>query len=395
MKKLLLFLCITLILGSCSSVKKNQEALNTGNYDSVIQSSLKQLQRGKDKKRKQPYIPLLEDAYAKVVARDINTISYLEKDQNPANYEKIFRTYQQLKSRQERIRPILPLFIVNENRNAVFEMKSYDTQIISYKNKVSEYLYTTSKNALESAHNKMEYRKVYEDLNYLNKINPNYKDVNRLIEVAHFKGTDFVIVNMKNKTDVIIPRRLEEDMLNFSTYGLDDLWTVYHSKAQSRIKYDYSMEVAFREINISPERVRERELSREKVITDGWEYLLDENGEVVIDKEGNKVKVDKTKTVRCTYYEFQQFKAANVVGNVQYRNLRTKQLLDAFPLSSEYVFEHIYANHSGDRRALEDELVRFLGLQAVPFPSNEQMVYDSGEDLKNKLKGIITRYRFN
>jgi hypothetical protein len=30
----------------------------------------------------------------------------------------------------------------------------------------------------------------------------------------------------------------------------------------------------------------------------------------------------------------------------------------------------------------------------VPFPSNEQMVYDSGEDLKAKLKDIIVRNKF-
>ena len=98
--------------------------------------------------------------------------------------------------------------------------------------------------------------------------------------------------------------------------------------------------------------------------------------------------------VRCQYYEFTQFKATNVVGNVQYRNLRTKQLLDAFPIASEYVFQHIYANYNGDKRALEDALLGYLGQRAVPFPSNEQMVYDSGEDLKLKIKGIITKYRF-
>ena len=130
------------------------------------------------------------------------------------------------------------------------------------------------------------------------------------------------------------------------------------------------------------------------MVKDGWEYLLDEDDEIVVDDKGEKVKVDKMVKVRCQYYEFTQFKATNVVGNVQYRNLRTKQLLDAFPIASEYVFQHIYANYNGDKRALEDALLGYLGQRAVPFPSNEQMVYDSGEDLKLKIKGIITKYRF-
>jgi hypothetical protein len=30
----------------------------------------------------------------------------------------------------------------------------------------------------------------------------------------------------------------------------------------------------------------------------------------------------------------------------------------------------------------------------VQFPTNEQMIYDSGQDLKQKLKSIITRNKF-
>ena len=45
--------------------------------------------------------------------------------------------------------------------------------------------------------------------------------------------------------------------------------------------------------------------------------------------------------------------------------------------------------------ALDNDLISLLSLAAVPFPTNEEMVYDAGEDLKNKLKGIVTRQQFN
>ncbi len=394
MKKLLLLSLILAISMSCNSVKKTQKALNTGNYDQAINIALNKLKTNKDKKGKQPYILMLEEAFAKVVERDINTINYLEKEGNPANLERTYNTYLSLKNRQERIKPLLPLYVVEQGRNAIFRMENYDQKIITTKDKLSKYLYDTANQRLSSAKRKFEFREVYDNLTYLDKIAPNYKNTRDLIEEAHLKGTDFVRVTMKNRTDVIIPRRLETDLLNFGTYGLDDLWTVYHSQPQSNTQYDYAMEVTLREINISPERVKERQLEREKLVKDGWEYLLDENDEIVLDEEGNKIKVDKMVTVRCEYYEFTQFKAANVVGNVQYKNLRTKQLLESFPIASEYVFEHVYANYNGDKRALDDDLVRYLGLQAVRFPTNEQMVYDSGEDLKNKIKNIITSYRF-
>ncbi|KAA1243529.1 hypothetical protein [Aquimarina sp. RZ0] len=392
MKRYLLLLSVFLF--SCSSVKKTEKALNTGNYDGAINIAIAKLRTNKDKKGKQPYILMLEEAYAKVVERDVSAITFLEKEGNPANLERIYNTYKTLKNRQERITPLLPLYLAEQGRNANFSMINYDQKIIITKDKLSSYLYKNAVSLLSKSARKSEYRQVYEDLVYLNKISPNYKNSNELIKEAHYKGTDFIRVTLKNKTNVIIPQRLEKDLLNFSTYGLDDLWTIYHNKPQPSIEYDYAMEVAFREINISPERIKEKQLEKEKLIKDGWEYLLDDNDEYVLDEDGKKIKVDKMIKVRCEYYEFTQFKATNVIGNVQYKDLRTGQLLDAFPLSSEFVFEHVYANYNGDKRALDNYLIEFLGAQAVPFPTNEQMVYDSGEDLKNKLKNIITRYRF-
>ena len=55
----------------------------------------------------------------------------------------------------------------------------------------------------------------------------------------------------------------------------------------------------------------------------------------------------------------------------------------------------MYANYDGDKRALDNDLVSLLQLARVPFPSNEQMVYDAGEDLKNNLKRILNNQSFN
>ena len=394
-KQLLLFYISICFLVSCSSVKQTEKALNTGNYDEAIAIAIQKLRTNKTKKNKQPYILMLEQAYAKVVTRDIDHITYLKKEGNNANLERIYNAYLKLQHRQEQIKPLLPLPLIEQNRNANFEMVNYTQDLLDTKKALSTYLYNNALSVLNNARNKNDYRLAYDDFKYLDNITPNYKDVRQLIDEAHYKGTDFVIVAMSNQTDMIIPERLESDLLNFSTYGLNDLWTVYHSQEAPQTSYDYRMNVDLREINISPERIRERYLEKEKVIKDGWEYLLDENGDPVLDENGKKIKVDKTKKVYCEYFEFIQSKAVNVVGNVSYINLRSQQLLDNFPLASEFIFEHTYANHRGDKRALDKGLLQFLALREIPFPSNEQMVYDTAEDLKAKLKHIITTYQFN
>jgi len=60
-------------------------------------------------------------------------------------------------------------------------------------------------------------------------------------------------------------------------------------------------------------------------------------------------------------------------------------LLKSFPLASEFVFENKYANYRGDKRALNKQQRRFVNNKFIPFPSNEQTMYDSGENLKQKL----------
>ena len=287
---------------------------------------------------------------------------------------------------------MLPLKLLKEGRDAIFPMDNYSTEIIDSKNALSNYLYTNSKNLLQTA-NKIEARKVFDDLNYLNSINPGFKDVNKLIEEAQFKGTDFVNVYTKNETNMMIPIRLQDDLLNFSTSGLNDKWTVYHSNRQQGTTYDFGIILNFREINISPEQIKEKQVIQEKQIKDGVKNLLDANGNIVRNSLGNPIKVDKFITVKGTAYQSTQFKACQVTAEVDYIDFNNNQLINTYPLASEFIFENIYATFRGDRRAFDEQYISYFGKRAVPFPSNEQMVYDTGEDLKAKLKEIISRNR--
>jgi hypothetical protein len=318
----------------------------------------------------------------------------LNKDNNPENFLKVYDLYVALDDRQNRIKPLLPLYV--DDKEVKMPLKDYSSGLISAKDKASDHLYKNAKAVLNQDNNtKLDYRFAYNQFKDIEAINPNFRDVRQLQEEAHQKGTDFVLVEMINDTQKVIPERLENDLLNFSTYGINNLWTVYHNANDSNTTYDYSMLVNLRAINTSPEQVKERQLIKEKQIKDGKKLLLDERGNQVKDSLGNAIEIDNLKTVRCEFYEFRQFKTVQVTGNVEYHNLNTNQLADAFPVSSQFVFEHIYANASGDRRALENDLLRFLDLRAVPFPTEEQMIYDSGEDLKLQLKQIINSYTLN
>ena len=391
MRKILLIALLTFVY-SCG-VKQTQSMLSNGDYDGAINRALDGLRTNKNSKGNQDYVYLLEEAFAKAKERDLNDLSLLIKEKNPANLERIYNLYSQLHNRQDRIRGVLPLRLIKENRNAIFPFSDYSNELIASKTDLSVYLYDNAKKLLYSK-NKLVIREAFDDLAYLDKLNPNYKDVRNLMDEAQFRGTDFVLVSTKNDTQMVIPVRLQDDMLDFSTYGINDKWTVYHNKKQKEINYDFAMIVNFREIKIAPEQVREKQFVKEKQIKDGTKPLLDANGVQVKDENGNVVMVDNMKTITASIYEFTQFKSVQTTAKVEYMDLNSKQLIDAYPLTSEFIFSYVYANYNGDKRACEQDYFQYFDRRAVPFPTNEQMVYDSGEDLKAKLKAIITGNRF-
>ena len=392
MKKSTTLLFLFFILSSCG-VKQTRNLVSSGDYDAAIKNAIDGLRGNKNAKGKQDYVYLLEEAFSKAKERDLRDINGWFKDANPQNLEKIYTTYVQLNNRQEQIRPLLPLKLLKEGRDALFPFDDYTDEIVSSKNALSKYLYDNSK-ALLVNKDKMIIRRAYDDLVYLESINPGFKDVAKLTDEAKFKGTDFVNVYAKNETNMVIPARLQDDLLDISTYGLNDKWTVYHSNRQKGIDYDYGLIVNFRQINISPEQVKEKQFDKEKQIKDGLKNLVDANGHVVKDSLGHPIKVDNMKTIRVSIYEYSQVKSCQVAAKVDYINFRTNQLIETFPVASEFVFSNIYSTYKGDRRACEENYYANFDKRPIPFPTNEQMVFDTGNDLKAKLKDIIVRNKF-
>jgi len=393
MKKITLLLSCFILMSSCG-LKHSQNLLSSGNYDLAIDNIISNLQTNKDKKNKQEYVYLLEEAFAKAKERDLNLINFLTKEANSAQLEKIYKTYLQLNARQEKIKPLLPLRLIKEGRNAVFTFDNYTNQIIDSQNALTTYLYDNARKLLMTS-DKMNFRKAYDDLTYLYQINPNYKDVLRLMDDAKFKGSDYVLVDTKNETNMIIPARLQNDLLDFNAYGLNDKWTVYHSTKQRGLDYDYGMMINFRQIYISPEQIKEKEFVKERIIKDGVKKLIDANGKEVLDEKGKVVMVDNLKTVTARIYESRQLKSCQITAKIDYVNFRNNQLMQSFPLSSEFVFENVYATYKGDRRASDDNYYSYFDRKSVLFPSSEQMIYDTGENLKTKIKDIIARNPFN
>lgn len=390
MKKITLLFVLIVVAVSCSSKKEVERDLRSGNYNHAITKAIKKLRTNKDAKRKQDYILLLKNAYDKANERDLHTINAIKTDGNSEYLKQIFETYTVLDNRQKAIKPLLPLAINGKEVN--FDILDYNSKIATAKDNVSKYYYKKGKQQLSSP-DKYQSRDAYNTFAYIDRINPNYKDIRNLMQEAHFNGTAHVIVTIENKTQQVIPKRLEDALLDFNTYGLDQFWTAYYANKKNNITFDYAMQLQLARINISPEQIREREFIREKSVKDGWQYKLDGNGNVMKDSLGNDIKEDKFINARARLLQFEQFKEAQIIANVVFSDLKTQQRLEQFNIDSGFIFENFYATFRGDRRALNIDDRDLIRNRAIAFPTNEQMIFDSGEDLKLKLKDIISDYK--
>lgn len=381
----LLLLVFTLL--GCNSVKRNQKFLAEGNYDQAIYLAIKKLKKGKVSSKSDMHIQLLQEAYAKAVDNDERRIQFLKKDQQPSNSKEIFYRFLDLEERQNFLRPLLPL-TNSKGREAKFDIEDYSQDIIVAKENYVAYSYDEAAQYL-NRNTTMDARTAYHIYCEIEELQENYKDVRTLKDESRFLGTDFVHVELRNRSGQIIPRRLERELLDFNTYDLDDFWTQYHERQQQDIDYHFGIRMNFEEIAISPERISEKEYRRKRKIKDGWRYQLDRNGNVMKDSLGNDIKIDKYITVTARVMYTTQTKGVLVGGNVLYRDFVQARDMGRHPLATEFIFENEFAKFRGDERALTKEDLEFLEYDFIPFPSNEQMVLDAGDDIKVRLKDIL------
>ena len=224
-------------------------------------------------------------------------------------------------------------------------------------------------------------------------INPNYLETRSLINLCLMNGSDKILLSLLNDSKYIIHEEFENDLLNINSYDLNSKWKSFYTKNNPYVgNYDYFIDLSFKSFLISPERIVEKEVEREKNIIDGWTYQLDSDGNVMKDSLGNDIKIDKIVTISAKTIEFFQSKSATVLAEVRYLDSQ-KNIIDKFPLDSEFWFRNIYLEFWGDIRALTKGEIKLSKKSFIPFPSDEILIYNNSENIKRKLKSIIKSFR--
>lgn len=378
-----------LLLSMLASCKGPTELIEQGNYDRAVELTLKKL-RGK-KKKKEKYVRGLEEAFNRATQRDMAQISRLRNSGQPEHWEKIYTLFRQIERRQARVRPLLPL-VDKDGYQANFSFVKTTDAVAEAKREMVAHFYDQARSYLAQAErgDKVAARSAHAQLAKIDRYYKVYKDKEALKRRAGAAGVSHVLVEIGNRSGVLLSERLESELLRFGVSDLDSRWQRYYlEQLPAGLAPDYRVEVEFTDIAVSPGEVRERIYTEEKEIDDGFDYVLDQNGNVLKDTSGNDVKVARTKLIRADVLENHQLKNAVLSGRLLFYDTRAGQLLHTQPLTAEAIFENYAATFNGDERALGSRSRRRIGNAPVPFPADEVLLLEAADKLKPAIRRAI------
>jgi len=378
-----LFISITIILlGSCSLAN---EYLKNGNYQAAIEVGANKMK--KNPKKADKTILAIERAFKIEKSRIMDKITQLRTEGNPENWIQIYNLYKQLDQYQVILKPVLPMFIKKEFRNAEIDIIDINQELADTKLKAAEYLYLEADKYLSKT-DKISAREAYGRFKKVKELQANFRDVDQKIMQAYAKGQNHILVNYTNNTQLIIP---QEFMTNLSRFNVNDLnsdWTKYHFNSSDVAKYDYAIEVRVQNVNIGPEQIRESQYEDVKKVQDGYQYVLDGKGNVAKDTLGNDIKEPRYINAKALITRTEQTKVGTLSGIVEYKNA-DKRSFKTIPFQENLVFQNFFATMQGDQRALSNESRKMIGGRPIPFPSDLQMVMDASELIKTNTINII------
>ena len=377
---------------SCTSIEK---LVDTGQYDKAIYFATNKLSGAKVKKVE--YVKGLETAFKKATDKDMAYIEKLKNEGNPESWETILSVYATISNRQESIRPLLPLTDENGKKANFLFVNTNDLEKEA-KEQTINFLYSSAKDFLQEARNtkyRIPARKAYDALLRLKNYSARFMDVPQLEREARELGTTKILVNVQNYSQAVFPAGLEDEILRLGFRDLDREWQKFDAYPERNREYDLGITLILSNVQVSPGSVSEKSFSEKKEIPDGFQYVLDEKGNVKKDTAGNDIKLPKSKVIEAQILEVFQSKSAGLSGRLEVIDLHTKGVRESRDINAVAIFENRAASFKGDERALTEDTKKRLGNRPAVFPTDAILLLEAARKLRPLVISELRKIRID
>lgn len=363
--------------------------MDMGRYDDAIRQSVKKL-TGKTKKDK--YVIALEEAFAKANNRDMRGIEMGQTTNTAESWHDILSLTRQIQDRQNKVEPLLPL-ISKDGYKASFSFVKVE-QINKDAVTAAVALYVERMLDLADAGrngDKAAAQEAYILIDQIRTLDPNLNN-NAIQNEMRELGINRILVEVDNQSRALLPAGWADEILAGDLYAQDKSWERFYNSNSSQSNFDYIATISVLDVISSREEMREESKNYVKDIVDGWEYVLDDRGNVKKDSLGNDIKRDKIVKVNATVVEQIQRKGTLIRSRLDVVNKRTGAKIISRPLEFDQRFEHVARNFYGDERALDN--TQRTRVQRIAYPSDSDMLWGALRGLKPVVYNEIRKIRF-
>ena len=377
MKKLIFFLSV-IFLVSCNSTNK---LIKQGQYDAAVKTLTTKLENHPEKKKA---IQQLDMAYHMANSKESNYIRNLKLSGQPDIWHEVYETYKSLAVRQEKVDGL-----ANEVKMQLqFAPENYVPLLDDSRNKACDFYYALAQKKLNSG-NLDDHPKAFQYLVEINKLNPEYKDVQELL--AKFARVEpvFVYFHVENKYPNQLSPSMEKAINGIYMSDYDEAGFRFLKEKPENNGFQYYAEVKIYNIMISPEKTEEIFYTESADIQDGIAYEVDENGDFILDSLGNKFEMPKYKTIACYVTESIQHKSMLVAGTVEILERATGNKIAEKEIVGETKFSHRWAKFDGDLNALSAETFELVGTREFDYPSDNAMMNKATEKLGKNAADVV------
>ncbi|MDP5049181.1 MAG: hypothetical protein NWQ39_12315 [Saprospiraceae bacterium] len=377
---------------SCTSIEK---LVDSGQYDKAIYFATNKLSGAKVNKVE--YVRGLETAFKKVTDKDMAYIEKLKNEGNPESWETILSVYATISNRQESIRPLLPLTDENGKKANFLFVNTNDLEKEA-KEQTINFLYSSAKDFLQEARStkdRIPARKAYDALLRLKNYSARFMDVPQLEREARELGITKILVNVQNYSQAVFPAGLEDEILRLGFRDLDREWQKFDAYPERNREYDLGITLILSNVQVSPGAVSEKSFSEKKEIPDGFQYVLDEKGNVKKDTAGNDIKLPKNKVIEAQILEVFQSKSAGLSGRLEVIDLHTKGVRESRDINAVAIFENRAASFKGDERALTEDTKKRLGNRPAVFPTDAILLLEAARKLRPLVISELRKIRID
>jgi len=374
----LVLYCIA--MSSCASIEK---LVDQGNYDAAIELATRKLAGKKNKKTK--HVRALEEAYAKINARDLDLITHLQLKDDADSWADVYRIYDRIRRRQNSVTPYLPL-ISKDGYHAYFELVNVtEPKVLAAKNAAEKY-YATGTALIEIAEasgDKYAARRAYGELKLAESFDLDNPNLIEDIRYSYDLGTTHILVTVDDQVAAI----------NDWSHSLrlpDRSWTIYYYSDLARDEFDLISKLTLRDAHVSSEQER---INNETFVkeTEILQDIVSRDGTVATDSLGNTLQETVVEVRRGRTRHIARSKNAQLLGIAEIIDPETGLVLALEPIEIHVGFVSEGYRITGDRGAIPSRILGFNS-RIDDFPTDYAMIAEGREDMYDAFSSIVSRH---